>query len=162
MLKLNLRQIALHFIAFCFLYYSFKTFSFLSNTKIIDIFIQHNQDIYEAVKNKGITTTELAHFDFLTKIAGTIGLLFAFFISLTISIKRKWFWVNSLIIFIAAFLLAKFDLGWFYLKKFLLFPGHFLTNTHSEFIVNGTILLAVGLLIFFLKPTNKFIENREL
>ena len=162
MLKLNLRQIALHFIAFCFLYYSFKTFSFLSNTKIIDIFRQQNQDIYEAVKNQGITTTELVHFDFLTKTAGTIGLLFAFFISLTISIKRKWFWVNSLIIFIAAFLLARFDLGWFYLKKFLWFPGHLLTNTHFEFIVNGTILLAVGLLIFFLKPTNKFIENREL
>jgi hypothetical protein len=163
MLKLNWRQIVLHFIAFCFFYYSFRTFSFLYDTKIIDTFRQSNQDINEALRDQTTTTTELAYFTLWTGIAGTIGILFAFIISLIISIKRKWLWLNSVIILIATFLLARLDLlGWDYLKKFLWFPGHFIPNTIIEFIVNGTILLIVGVLIFFLKAINQFIEEQKL
>ena len=96
----------------------------------------------------------------ITGCADSAGILIAFGISLTISIKRRWFWVNAVLVLLLAWLLNKFNLlGWTYAKPFFWFIGGPFHNTALEFIINGSILLTIALLIFLLPQTNRFIEK---
>jgi len=98
-----------------------------------------------------------------TGAASSIGLLVGLFIAILISIKRRWFWLNSLIAFLAFFLLMRFDLlGWNIMKNIFLAPGQITSNTTIEFLINGTILLSMGIFILSFKPLNRFIESRKI
>ena len=162
--RLNWRQVLIHFVAFWFFIYAFQTLSHLYDIKLIDTVRQSNQhDTIKNLSDRGTTTSDLTYFLFWTGISGFIGLLVAFIISLTLSIKRRWFWVNSLITFIVIYALYRFNLlGWAYLKTIFWYPGQTFSNTTVEFLINGLILLLVGLLIFFLKRPNQFIASKKL
>ncbi len=93
-----------------------------------------------------------------------VGILVAFIISLTISIKKKRFWINSLLVFILSYLLRRFEYdGWDYLKIIFLAPGQYF-DYHSAwyFLINGFTMLAIGLLMFFSTFTNSFIDKMSL
>ncbi|RXK62076.1 hypothetical protein ESA94_03430 [Lacibacter luteus] len=162
--KINWRQILIHFVAFWFFIHAFQTLSFLYNTNLVDIVRHSNgQDTVNVLTNNGTTASDLVYFQLWTSVSGFIGLLVAFIVSLVISIKRHWFWVNSLIAFIATYFLYRYDiLGWTYLKKIFWFVGQKFNNTTIEFLFNGIVLLTIGLLIFLLKRPNQFIENNKL
>lgn len=151
--RLNWRQIVVHFIATWFFMYSFQTFAILQDTNLINIFRQSG-------KLNNISGSDISYFLLWTTLSCEIGLLVAVAISLTISIKRKWFWFNSFLVLIIVHILARFDrLGWTYMKIIFLKPGEFFENTKMEFFVDGIILLALGLLTFFLPFTNRFIAK---
>ncbi|MFI5406733.1 MAG: hypothetical protein ACHQ1D_09505 [Nitrososphaerales archaeon] len=44
------------------------------------------------------------------------------------------------------------------MKNIFLAPGQITSNTTIEFLINGTILLSIGVFILFFKPLNRFIE----
>ncbi len=159
--QLNWRQVAIHFIATWFFMYSFQTLAVLHNTHLVEVFRQTEKDnLTRAINENKIDASALTYFTVWTSFANTIGLLIAFGISLTISIKRKWFWFNSFLVLGLAYLLSWFDLlGWAHLKKVFLAPGEIVKNTTLEFLTNGIILLALGLLTFLLPVTNKFIAK---
>ena len=164
MSKLNWRQLLLHFIAFWFFIHAFETFSFLYDTRLVDI-VRHsnNQDLNQKLADENISAGELTYFVVWKNISGFIGLLVAFIVSLLISIKKHWFWLNSLIVLITTYFLYSFDLlGWTYLKRVFWRFGQTFSDTKVEFITNGVFLLTIGLLIFFLNRTNTFIENRRV
>ena len=88
-----------------------------------------------------------------------IGLVVAMTISLTLTIRKKMFWLNSLIVFIIAL-----SLNWFglYDNKVIdtiffsfgkLFVG---IGIPYKFIANGTLLTIIGIVIFFSKWTSNF------
>jgi len=162
--KINWRQIFIHFVAFWFFIHAFQTLSYLYDTKMVDTVSQSNgQDTIKNLDDNGTTASDLTYFVLWTSVSGFIGLLFAFIVSLTISIKRHWFWINSLIAFILTYILYRFDLlGWTYLKQFFWYVGQQFTNSTIEFLVNGIILLTIGFLIFLLRRPNQFIENKKL
>lgn len=159
--RLNWRQIAIHFIASCFLVYAFKILAYLYDTKFVD-HIRHSN---LGQKIQGIDLDYYSSADFVNFIripfySAMFGLLIAFLISLIISIKQKWFWFNSLITFLLTYFLYRFDyLGWDYFKKIFLSLGQLFNNTFIEFLLNGTLLLTIGLLLFFLKPLMQFIDK---
>ena len=155
----NWRQVVIHFIATWFFMYSFQTLAILHDTNLVEVFRQSGKDnLTKALNENKITTSDLTYFTVWTSFANTIGLLVAFGISLTISIKRKWFWFNTFFVFVLVYILSWFDLlGWTFLKKIFLTPGEIFRNTTLEFLTNGLILLTLGLLTFFLAKTNKFI-----
>jgi hypothetical protein len=159
--KFNWRQVLLHFVAFWFFIHAFQTLSYLYDTKLIDTVRQSNgQDTDKILVDSGTTATEVAYFLLWIGVSGLIGLVVAFIISLIISIKRHWFWINALIAFILTYILYRFDLlGWIYLKPFFWYLGQKFSNSTIEFLVNGIILLTIGLLIFFLQA---FIKNKKL
>ena len=162
--KINWRQILIHFVAFWFFIHAFQTLSYLYNPSLVDTVRQSNgQDTIKTLSENGTTATDIVYFQLWTSISGFIGLLVAFFLSLGISIKRHWFWVNSFIAFIVTYILYRYHiLGWTYLKNIFLYPGQIFNNSTVEFLFNGSILLAIGLLIFLLKRPNQFIENNKL
>ena len=157
--RLNWRQVAIHFIATWFFMFSFQTLAILHDTNIVDVVRQPGKDnLTKALNENKITTYDLTYFTVWTSLANSIGLLVAFGISLTISIKRKWFWFNSFLVLVLINILGRFDLlGWNYLKKIFLTPGEIFRNIKMEFLTNGLILLTLGLFTFFLARTNKFI-----
>lgn len=162
--KLNWRQILIHFVAFWFFIHAFQTLSYLYNTNLVDTVRNSNgQDTIKTITNNGTTASDLVYFQLWTSVSGFIGLLVAFILSLIISIKRHWFWVNSLIAFIVTYIFYRYDiLGWTYLKKIFWFVGQKFNNTTIEFLFNGIVLLTIGLLIFLLKRPNQFIEKNKL
>ena len=153
-----------HFVAFCFFIYAFQTLSFLYDTKLVDTVRHSNeQEIIKTLNENGTTASDLVYFSKWTGTSGFIGLLVAFIISLIISFRRHWFWVNSLFAFIVTYLLYRFDLlGWTFLKKIFWYPGQLFRKSTIEFLLNGIILLTIGLLIFFLKRPNQFIEKNKI
>ena len=159
--KLNWRQIVMHFIATWFFMYSFQTLSFLHNLKLADLTRQSKEsEIIKSLHNSGISVSEIHYFTLWIHISKTIGILTAFVLSLILWIKRKWFWVNSFIVLFFAYGLSWFSsLGWRYLHKIFLTPGEIFKNTLLEFLTNGLILLMLGLLTFFVAKSNKFIEK---
>ncbi len=161
--RLNWRQVLLHSLAFWFFIYAFQTLSYLYDTKLVDIVRSDGQLTDKALIDNGIEMADLTYFVLWTNVSGFIGLLVAFIFSLIISIRNHWFWINSLIAFIVVYLLYKFELmGWTYLKHIFWYPGKMFNITKVEFLFNGIVLLTIGLLIFFLKQSNRFIENRKL
>jgi hypothetical protein len=162
--KLNWRQILMHSIAFWFFIHAFQTLSYLYDTKLIDIVRQSNGQFNDqALGGNKIEASHLTYFVLWTSISGFVGLLVAFIISLTISIKRHWFWVNSLLAVLLMYSLYRFELlGWAYLKQFFWYLGQKFNNSTGEFLLNGVILLIIALFIFFLKQTNQFIEAKKL
>jgi hypothetical protein len=162
--KLNWRQILTHFLAFWFFIHAFDTLSYLYNTRLLDIVRHSNsQDFKQNFIDNYVSAADLTYFVFWTNISGFIGLIVAFVISVAISIKRNWFWLNSLIVLVVTYVLYRVDLlGWSYLKKFFWRFGQTFSDIKVEFIVNGALLLMIGLLIFFLKRPNTFIESRRL
>ena len=162
--RINWRQILMHFFAFWFFIYAAQTLSFLYNTNLLDTVRNTKGELTtKALNDSGTTASDLVDYVLWTTISGFIGLLVAFIISLLISIKRHWFWVNSLIAFIVTYILYRYDLlGWTYLKQIFWYVGQKLNNTTVEFLFNGITLLIIGLLIFLLKRPNQFIENNNL
>ena len=159
--RLNWRQIVMHFIATWFFMYSFQTLSFLHNLKLTDLVRQSKEsEIIKALHNSGISVSETLYFTLWIHLGKTIGIVTAFVLSLILSIERKWFWVNSFIVLFLAYGLSWFSsLGWRYLNKIFLTPGQIFKNTLLEFLTNGLILLMLGLLTFFVAKSNKFIEK---
>jgi hypothetical protein len=162
--KLNWRLVLLHFVAFWFFIHAFQILSYLYDIKLVDTVRQSNgQDTIKKLRDTGTEDVDLVYFFLWTSVSGFIGLFVAFVISLIISFKRHWFWLNTLIAFILTYLLYRFDLlGWTYLKPFFLYLGQKFTNSRVEFLINGIILLTIGVLIFFLRRPNQFIENKKL
>jgi len=162
--QLNWRLVAVHYLAAWFFMYSFQTLAVLHNTALLNILTkQGSHDIEPILSQHGIAASELTDFVLWTSVANTAGLLVAFGISLAISTRRKWFWFNSLLVLVLAIILARLDqLAWQYLKSILLMPGKICSSAAMEFLVNGLLMLAIGLFIFMWPKTNRFIENGRL
>ena len=154
----------MHLIAIWFFIFAFETFAYLTDTKLIELFRHSDEQITSTILEKnGIPSSNIADLLFTVTAAGLVGMLLAFIISLVMSIKKHWFWVNSIIALLLFFI--PINLGFLSrqsLSKIFWWPGQIFSNTTIEFLANGIILLAIGLIIFFWKRPKRFIENNNL
>ena len=161
MYRLNFRQILIHFIATWFLMFAFQTLFSLHETKMIDIYrqVDRNRIMYE-FDRRGLTAADFVNFTFWTNVGKTVGLLIAFIISLTIAIKNKWFWANSLIILISAYGLAWTEfLGLNFLQNIYYIKGLTFIPIILLLIIISFIFAFLGILTFFHRKTNQFINH---
>jgi hypothetical protein len=159
--RLNWRQIVIHFIASFFFIYAFMTLAYLYDSKLLDRIRLSNQvDKIQGIETVKYSTVDFINFLRIPLYSAIVGLWIAFIISLVISIRRKWFWFNSLITFLLTYFLYRFDLiGWRYLKNIFLALGQLFNDTFIELLLNGTLMLTIGLFLFFLRPILRFIDN---
>jgi hypothetical protein len=167
--KINWRQILIHFVATWFFIYSFQQLAYLTNPteyEGVEILVNSgDKKASEFLTKNNIGPGQFVSYAFYASEAWVIGLVIAFIISLIISRRRKWFWVNSLIVFFVAFVLKRLhSLGWIYLKQIFLEPGHlFIFNSTALYLLtNGLLLLLLGILAFSFRPFNDFIEKNRL
>jgi hypothetical protein len=164
--RLNWRQILLHFIATIFLIFAFQQFAYLFKIDIIDAIrksrILDKETYIEIAKKNNWSPGQLLAYLFYINLFWLLGLILGFIISLTISKTKKWFWVNSLIVLLAAFILARQDLlGWTYLKTIFLKPGEIFSNSTMYILTNGLVLLIIGLFVFYYEKCNNFINSKK-
>ncbi len=141
--------------------FAFQTLFSLHEIKMINIYrlVDRTKVIYEFDK-QGITAADIVNFTFWTNVGKTVGLLIAFIISLTISIKNKWFLVNSLIILITAYGLAWTEfLGLNFLQNIYYLKGLTSIPLILLLTVIASIFTLLGIITFFHRKTNQFIKN---
>lgn len=160
-LKLNWRQILVHIIATWFFMYAFQILSCLHHINLLDIVREPNDQLRsQLLRKNGTDASDLTYFSLITSISSMIGLITAFIVSFTISLKQHWFWVNSVLVLVIAYSLSWVDFSaWSFLKNIFLTPGEIFSNTYLKFLFNEIILLTFGLLFFYFKKINQFINN---
>ncbi len=152
--RINWRLILLHLIAAWFFIEAFKELSYLHDLKWREVFTQKwLRESYD--KSRLIAAIDYPYY------FASLGLLVAFIISLGISIKQHWFWVNSLIVFIIGYLLYRLGfLGWNFFKYIFLQQGKlFPFDSAAHYLADCLPMLALGLIIFFSGFTNRFIKE---
>jgi hypothetical protein len=151
----NSRLLAIHFIAFWFFIYAFQTLGFLHDYKFLFM-------IQERVNRLNFPDRFNADMIFIQQ-AGNIGLLAAYVISWTISTNRNWHWINSVFIFLLAFVIKNFVLvKWSSYNNVFMSPGGvFKVYSIWGHVAIGLIAIAVGLVIFFSKALIRYIEKNS-
>ena len=159
--KLNWRLMVIHLIAYWFFIHSFLMFSYLHDNKFLMILLNHSKSWFNNPKGWRFDVSSFSIDMLWINLSKPIGLLTGFLISLAITIKKRWYWVNSLIVFLVAALLLRFHLfGWHYLSYVFLAPGSvFKEYSIGYFLVNGLVMLTIGLMLFFLKWPTQFITH---
>ena len=141
----------IHFIAFWFFIHAFEQLSAL-----------HDPSFFDDYKHNGtrITAARISKEAIGFALGSTVGLLAGLVISLLLSLKYKWYWLNSVIVFVLIILLKWFSLlGWEYLKHIVLAPGNLFESIPISFLANGLIMLAIGLSLFFMRWSIRFING---
>ena len=150
--KLNWRLIVTHTIALGFIIYAFKMFVYL-----------HDPDVWLKMEHGnivGVNPKRYVNDLYWGASSGFVGAIIGFIISLLLSLKNKWYWLNSVIVLVAAVNLMEYDLfGWGLWKHILLLPGTIVQSYTGYVLVNGFVMLAIGALLFFLKPVRRFISS---
>ncbi len=161
MARLSWRQMLVHFLASWFFIHAFLMFSYLFHIRVVDAMSRSNGQLNSsAFTDQGFTGADVLNLSLWLSIAGFIGLLVALIISVIVSVRRRWLWVNPLIVAVIMFFLYRFSLlGWEYAGYVFGFPARLLNNTAARCLITGGILLTIGLLILFSKRTRQFAGN---
>jgi hypothetical protein len=154
--KLNWRLIAVHVIASWLFMHGFMILSYLHNIPVYEE-LQH---AFDENRYPAVDVTELSSFPVWLYVTRTLGAVAAFGISLAIAYKRKWYLLNSILVFILIDILSWLNLlGWEYLKEIFLMMGQPFKNTSVRFSINGLVLLSLGLLLFLSPKINHWIQK---
>jgi len=151
MRKLNWKHIIANFLGIWFCAHGFQILFYLRNVKLSEL-IRHSTDVEKDLRShQYFTVIDITDLAVATGFGFIIGVLFAFTLAILISVKRDWFWLNSLLAF---FLFLIFNylhlLRWEFLKKFLFVPGSWTTGT-LYYLINGLFLVMIGVLALLLK-----------
>lgn len=158
--KINWRLILTHLVASCFLVIATKQWVVLNDIEIIELVDKHGYP--EALKylvKQDNFETRLGTFANLISFAPLIGLLFAFLLSLILTLKKKALGLNSFLVLITGMLLNK--KGFFshsLIDTIFYAPGEWISRFGLcwKFVANGVILTLAGMFIFFSKWTIDF------
>jgi hypothetical protein len=144
-----------------FFMYAFETLTTLFYLDTVELIRNTNGNTEEISKRDAFwpvkTTSYLVSVGFIS----LAGLFLGFVTGLILSSKNNWFWFNTFLSLALILILMQLRLtGWSQLKIFLYFPGQLFSNLFIEFLINGVLLLSIGLLLFFLNPITRFISNK--
>ena len=163
--KLNWRQVLIHFFGAWLIAQSFPLLTKLCSIKSyenLQIITGNDKEKIQLLLNNDFYNDAFFYFWF-TEATWILGLLAAFIISLVIAKRKKWFWVNSLIVFILLFVLMRWKIsGWGFLKYIFLAPGEIFRSNLLWLLTNGLVLLGLGLFVFYYKKFNDFIDGRKI
>lgn len=150
--KINLRLILVHFAACWLFIYAFQTLVYLHDRDFLLQITYHRPKTFDSARlSVDLLWIGLSSF---------AGLITAFAISLAVSLKRKWAWENSVIILVIVFPLMHANLlGWDYLSYIFLSPSLLIKPVWCALLVDGVIMITVGILLFLLKRVAVFIAD---
>lgn len=150
--KINWRLIIIHTIACGIFIYAFKIFFYL-----YDKDFWYRMEIIDLTK---VTPERMIDNLHKSALCGFAGLALGFLLSLITSLVRKWGLVSPVLVLLLSFALLQFNFyGWGLFKHIFLLPGSFTKDYTAYIIINGSFMVIVGLLLFLLKPINRFIKG---
>lgn len=124
------------------------TLSYLSNVDLSEL-LRHSKDVERELIKQNYEATTLSDLAIVSGFGYVLGYSLAFIITLLISKRQKFYWLNSIISLVIFWTLGQFDFtGWYYLKNIFLTPGE-VTNGVWYYVINGFLMVAVGIAILF-------------
>jgi hypothetical protein len=133
--------------------HAFKVFAFLNNVDAAETIRLSKSE------TERLTVASLSKLNVSLAIAFFIGYVVALCLSFIVSSKIKSSYINTLIAFILFYILAWLDwTGWSYLKTIFFLPGS-LFDGWLYYLINGTVLLALG--IFFIFRVKGFYRSKN-
>lgn len=156
--RINWRLIVIHFIATFFFVSAAYQLSILNDWKYIEAVNTYGLEL-GIKKYMSQDNYPFVYYLIWIKLAPVIGLLTAFLFSLFLTIRMKILWINSLIAFLLAFIFNKIGAFQNDIIDYIFYPGNSFVQygIQYKFIVNGVILLSIGLLLFLSKWSKRFI-----
>jgi hypothetical protein len=164
--KINWRIITAHVFATFFIILAAKQLSNLYDIEIIKLVDKYGaENAIKQLQKENNFSGRIAYFLFWNGASNLIGLLIGSTISLIIIIKKKIFWINSLIVFIIG--LSFIRLGFFknqIIQTLFYSFGSFFNDSGILYkcVINGIILVLFAVFIFFNKWTNNFALNYSM
>jgi len=156
--KLNWRLIFVHFIATWFIYHALWQFSYLSDYPLLEKIghLDYTGSGKETVQRMSMLTVMTVVFRFA-------GIFIGFGISLWLSLKNKWNWINSVIVLLissACFFLDRF----YYSSIRFIFdlPGRVFKSDWDIIVTNGLIMLIIGMVIFLMDRSINYINKSNI
>ena len=150
--KLNIRLLVIHFVAFWLFIYAFQTLAFLYDFNFLFLLPQ-----VVRLSDAGRVNTDMK----IVTLFSFLGVIVAYIISWQTSLKRNWFWLNSVLVFVVIYVLELYNLlGFHALQKIVMFPGTiFGLSTRAYYISNGLIMLAISSYLLFSDKVKRFIDK---
>ncbi len=143
----------IHFIASWFCIYGFRVVGNLyDHSFMFDENILQNSIIFKERFNADLNVINQF---------GVLGLLIAYITGWVISVKRSWFWANSVIVFLIIFPLYIYNLlAWTKLKNLAFAPGQIIDlGAVPALVIDFIILLGIASIIFFNKGIINYIDR---
>jgi len=167
-MKLNWRQITLHLFATILIIAGFRQLAKLTDLNLVETIWNYKFSTADfdnhLLKSENFTFGERLTFLVRRTIYfSLIGLLFSSIISLTIGLKYKLVWYNSLLVLIIGFFIQKvvFKISAIKGGTDSMTTIFNIWGLKTAIILNAIFFVTLGLLIFFNKWTKKFIHNSE-
>ena len=151
--KINYRLLFIHFIAYWFFVYGFDTLGSIYDYKFL--YYSHLMLVSDIAKERFNSDI------LIINLFGTAGLIVAYIISWQLSVRRNWYWANSVIIFLLVFFLKSHDyLGWASLKTIFLALGNLISdNALMSIFINAAVMLTIGFFLLLKKQILEFIDR---
>jgi len=154
--NLNWKQIVFHLLGMLFFALAFQHFAYLTNLNLSEL-IRLSGSVERVSTSNEATPSTLTELWISIEFGRTIGSVLGLVLSLIISARRKWYWINSVISFLIILLLG----FWIFKNSAFLFPVSFLPGA-SYYIVIGCLFLAIGVLFLLLKRPVEMKKDRSI
>lgn len=134
---------------------SFNILAFILNVPLFEKIIYKNSD---TPIDPNLMQTDVLSFVYKTAIIGTVGLIVAFIISLVISLKNKWGWINSVLVLITIYVIGFLGIRGEIIEGFVFSIFNKISNNIAfTILTSGLILILISLTLFFSKTLKRFI-----
>jgi hypothetical protein len=160
--RINWRHILAHFFAVWFISHGALFLSYLTDIGLIE------PQGFRDYSTMAWTDEDMSarRIKFLMNVGYFVawGRVGGFIISLVVSIVRKWFWINSVIAFVALLGITRlYDIDHHsFVGQLIQLPGRVFESPFLAALANGIIFITAGLLLLFSKPANQFIRGNQL
>jgi hypothetical protein len=160
----NWRQIVIHYVAIWLFSLAFEAFSYLLDTEFLSqLILAKQKHIKVKTLLEGQSGEKFTNIFYHSAIGYFSGLMLGLIISIIISIRRRWFWLNSLLALSVIFILGQLGIiNSYFLRAVFLFPGIILQDISLTVIINASILLLLGCILFFTPKANEFIQIKKV
>jgi hypothetical protein len=164
--KLNWRLIMIHLIATTFVIYGMRQFAWLTDIDLNDALSKYGIDFQKHLLRTNDLTDTKRFLLYISRISYTClaALILSFAISTILTIKWKIHWLNPFIVLIGGFLFYRFRI---FNYSFYSSPTNFIGDSFSKFglqfpfIINGVILLTIGLFLYFSRWIRNYIKHKN-
>jgi hypothetical protein len=141
---------------------SFRMLAYLSNIRLFKALISDRYffNLDEILREEKVTFIQYLKYDIFVNDSWLWAIFLAFVLSLAVSFIRQWSWINSVLVYILAYISYVFPFRHIRLARW-----HWVTlynpvpNSVGGYLGMGILCMCMGLLIFFLSPINRFIDK---
>lgn len=152
--KINWRHILIHFLAISFISSGLTKFSVFFHMPLFEMMASGD---YGSL-SQGEFLQMRVNFLMTTAMIAAISKIGSLTLCVVISLKRKWFWLNSVIAFILLLVIENVA-G---LSVLDILPSNVVESIFADHLIIGLALTIMGLLLLFLKPVSRFIAPKKL